>query len=80
MAPLKKHGCPENIKRVRRNAVRMRRDQREPPPPQIVAAMQAAFLVRMAREGALLPRCPSAPKKKTHAVKRCGRMKPKKLF
>ena len=77
MAP---SNCPEKIKRVRRNAVRMRQYQRGYPPHQNIIAMQAAFLVQMAREGALLPRCPSAPKKKRTKVKRCGLMKPKKLF
>lgn len=72
--------CHENIKRKRRDAVRKRQAQRGYPPHQNVAAMQAAFLVQMAREGALVPSCPSAPKKKTPAVKRCGLMKPRKLF
>jgi hypothetical protein len=82
--------CPQNIKRERRNAVRMRQNRRRYPPHLNVARMQLRYeqwmreeainlLVSLAREGVVGPVCPSAPKKKTHAVKRCGHLKPKKL-
>ena len=78
--------APSNTyERERRNAVRMDRDPRVN-----VARMQLGYeqwmreeainlLVSLAREGLVGPVCPPAPKKKTHAVKRGGRMEPRKL-